>query len=32
MTMHKVLHPNDDIDSICQENEEEENSPALSIV
>ena len=31
MIMPKALHPRDDIDFICQEGKEEEDSPALTI-
>ena len=31
MTMYKGLHPRDDVDSICQENKEEEDSPTFKI-
>ena len=31
MTMYKVLHPRDDIDYMCQEKKQEEDTPALKI-
>ena len=31
ITMHKALHPKNDIDYICQTSNEEEDSPVLKI-
>ena len=31
MTMHKVLHPRDDVDSMFQEKKEKEDSSSLRI-
>ena len=32
MTMHKALHPRDDVGYMCQEKEEEEDALAFKIV